>query len=123
VAVVEGGPDLLAAHHFLHLAGRHDVAVVALLGAGLRLRPDALRMLGGKRIRIFPHTDKEDARTGRRAGFTAAERWSAQIAEAGWGAEVDEFRLPLPPGQTGDLNDAARDASLSDAVLRAFAEF
>lgn len=102
VVMVEGGPDLLAAHHFIVAEGREqDVAAVAVLGAANTLPEDALNLMAGKRVRLFPHADA--------AGATAALRWTEQLE---WvGCEVDAFRFEglrradgLP---VGDLNDFA----------------
>lgn len=60
IVLVEGGPDLLAAYHFLHLAGMVDnVAPVAMLGA-TRIDPLALPFFTNKRVRLMCHAD--DAR-------------------------------------------------------------
>lgn len=104
VALVEGGPDLLAAFHFILEAGRADVAPVAMLGAGMRIDDDALPIFSGKRVRIFTHADD--------AGAKAAARWAAQLEAAG--AEVDAFAFAGMTAADGtpvkDLNDAARMA-------------
>ena len=51
--LVEGGPDLLAACHFIVLANRErELAAVAILGAGNRLPADALALFKGK---VRPH--------------------------------------------------------------------
>ncbi len=59
VALVEGGPDLAAAHNFIAAENRHpDTAAVAMLGAANhRIPDDALLYLANKRVRIYPHTD------------------------------------------------------------------
>jgi len=111
VALVEGGPDILAAFHFLALAGRvKDVAVVGVLGAAVRLHEEALPTFSHRRVRIFPHFDKEDPKSGKRAGYQAAARWSEELTASG--AEVDAYDfedLQQADGSAvGDLNDAAR---------------
>ena len=84
VALVEGGPDLLAAFGFIMAEERqHDCASVAMLGGCARIHPDALPQFTGKRVGIFPHVDD--------TGDSAAIRWAEQLAEAG--ATVDAFRL------------------------------
>ncbi len=102
VAVVEGGPDLLAAFHFILERGRDDVAPVAMLGAGMRIDEDALPIFSGKRVRIFTHADD--------AGAKAAARWAGQLEAAG--AQVDAFAFVGLKASDGtpvkDLNDAAR---------------
>jgi hypothetical protein len=76
----EGGPDLLAGLHFIHDAGREaDCFPVAMLGAGMRIHPDALPIFAAKRVRIMPHVDP--------SGRAAADRWAAQLETVG--ADVD----------------------------------
>lgn len=106
VLLVEGGPDLLAACHFIARAKRSDLAPVAMLGAGNRIPADALPSFAGKRVRIFLHADP--------AGRDAAARWAweLEIESGGNVGPVDAFRLDgltLPGGQlVSDLNDVAR---------------
>ena len=100
IALVEGAPDLLAAHHFIHAEERErDVAAVAMLGASQRIHADALPLFTGKRVRIFPHLDD--------AGQKAAERWTEQLESVN--AAVDCYDLGGIPtvtgGRVGDLND------------------
>ena len=102
VALVEGGPDLLAAFHFALAEGRQDhVAVVAMLGASLAIPDDALPLFADKRVRIFPHLDE--------AGQDAAARWERQLVDIG--AEVDCFSLAgvrkVDESVVKDLNDLA----------------
>jgi hypothetical protein len=101
--LVEGGPDLLAALHFIHARDAETLASpIALLGASQRIHEDALPILAGKRVRIFPHTDE--------AGTKAAERWAAQLATVG--ATVDCFSFAGLRKADGspvtDLNDATQ---------------
>ncbi len=100
IALVEGGPDLLAAFHFIIAEGRErDIAAVAMLGAGNRIHETALPHFAGKRVRIYPHLDK--------AGADAALRWTAQLESVN--ADVDCFDLSGIPtvssGRVSDLND------------------
>jgi len=102
MALVEGGPDLLAAFHFALAEGRQDhVAAVAMLGASLAIPDDALPLFAGKRVRIFPHLDD--------AGQDAAARWERQLVDIG--AEVDCFSLAgvrkVNESAVKDLNDLA----------------
>lgn len=111
IALVEGGPDVLAAFHLCHEQGAtRDVAVVGVLGAGCRLREDALIYFAGKRVRIFAHVDLPDPRSGKRAGIEAAARWEEQLTAAG--AEVDVYDLTglqkSDAAAVGDLNDACQ---------------
>ena len=102
VVLTEGGPDLLAACHFIYCEGREEsVAPVAMLGASMRLPEDALPLFAGKRVRLYPHMDP--------AGQEAAARWNAQLTIAG--ANVDLFHfdglLRLDGQPVTDLNDLA----------------
>ena len=99
----EGGPDLLAALHFIHKAGAETLVFpLAMLGASMAIHEDALPILAGKRIRIFPHTDP--------AGTKAANRWAAQLEAVG--ADVDCFSFAglrkADGSPVGDLNDATQ---------------
>ena len=99
----EGGPDLLAALHFIHKAGAETLVFpLALLGASQRIHEDALPILAGKRVRIFPHADP--------AGTKAANRWAAQLEAVG--ADVDCFSFAglrkADGSPVGDLNDATQ---------------
>jgi hypothetical protein len=102
IALVEGGPDLIAALHFAWAEDLESkVTPVAMLGASLTIPDDALPLFKGKRVRIFPHLDD--------AGQDAAVRWERQLTEAG--ADVDCFSLGgirmNDGGPVGDLNDLA----------------
>jgi hypothetical protein len=88
IALVEGGPDFLAAHYLAlwEQASHHamrDVqcSPVMLAGASLKIHPDALPLFAGKRVRIFGHDDE--------AGRTAVELWARQLESVG--ADVDAF--------------------------------
>jgi len=99
----EGGPDLLAALDFIHKAGAETLVFpISALGASMAIHEDALPILAGKRIRIFPHTDP--------AGTKAANRWAAQLEAVG--AEVDCFSFEglrrADGSPVGDLNDATQ---------------
>lgn len=102
VILVEGGPDLLAAHHFIVAEGREaDTAAVAMLGAANSIPEDALLFLAHKHVRLFPHHDP--------IGQAAAVRWTEQLERVG--CEVDAFSfdgLWRSDGQAvKDLNDLA----------------
>jgi hypothetical protein len=110
MALVEGGPDFLAALHFILEAGVRDaVAPVAMLGAGMSIDSDALPLFRGKRVRIFIDEDE--------AGSVAFERWSRQLASVG--AVVDGFNfsgLICCNGEPAkDLNDCTQLAAESVA--------
>jgi len=100
IALVEGGPDLLAAHHFIIAEERErDVAAVCIAGASMQIHESALPLFTGKRVRIYPHLDD--------AGRKAAQRWTEQIESVN--AVVDCYDLSGIPtvtgGRVGDLND------------------
>ncbi len=100
VALVEGGPDSLAAFHFISCEDREgDCTAVAMLGASHYIHPDALPLFSGKRVRIFGHSDK--------AGKDAVSRWAGQLTKAG--ATVDAFRFDglrrKDESAVKDLND------------------
>jgi hypothetical protein len=103
VIVVEGGPDMLAAYHFLHHYGRlRDVAVVTVLGASVIIAEEALPYFAGKRVRIIAQNDPVKVKKTKRAdgtegvietcaGLDAAARWQEQFTGAG--AVVETFAL------------------------------
>lgn len=91
IALVEGGPDLLAACHLLAKSGVADlVAPVAMLGAGMSIQDQAVPLFAGKRVRIFAHPDA--------AGQEGARRWYRQLRRSA--RHVDGFTPTV-----GDLND------------------
>lgn len=142
VLLVEGGPDMLAAYHFLwHYGKLRDVAVVAILGASVIIAEEALKYFEGKRVRIIAQNDPIKVKHNKRAdgsvseietcpGLDAAARWQEQLTGAG--AVVETFALgPLvdvfggwahipgdcaPCGKPGeplnDLNDLALCSSI-----------
>ena len=102
LAFCEGGPDLLAAFHFIVMEGREaDCTAVAMLGASLSIHQAALPLFAGKRIRIFGHSDASGA------GEKAVERWAWQLTRAG--AEVDACNVAglrkTDDSPVKDLND------------------
>jgi hypothetical protein len=140
VLMVEGGPDMLAAYHFLWGFEMLDqVAVVCVLGAGTRICVEALPYFRGKRVRIMMDNDaiKERKWTTKggvekvqrtRPGFDAAARWTEQLTAAG--AVVEAFNLAglvMADGMpVKDLNDLARcpAAVIEDPEIReAFVDF
>ena len=75
IALVEGMPDLLAMHQFIVEEGMDGkVAPVAMLTSSCDIAADALALLAGKSVRIFPHADLP--------GIDAAERWQQQLNAA-----------------------------------------
>lgn len=72
VLLVEGGPDLLAAHAVILAEGREaDAAAVAMLGASNNPRESELYRFAGRRVRIVEHDDE--------AGRKAGKRWADLI--------------------------------------------
>jgi hypothetical protein len=100
VAIVEGGPDMLAAHGSVWAEDREDVAVVAMLGASHRPGPETWTALSGKRVRIFVHADD--------AGLRAGKAWGGAIMAAG-ALKIDGFRFDglrkTDGSPVADLND------------------
>lgn len=77
IALVEGGPDLLAAWHFVWWKGRHPgIAPCAMLGASQSIHSAAIPLFAGKSVWIFPHFDQNDA------GLIGARKWAKQIEPA-----------------------------------------
>jgi hypothetical protein len=115
MALVEGGPDYLAALHFA-LEGGANFLPVAMLGAGVSIHPEALPMFGGKRVRIFAHNDEKGQ------GIEAARKWGKELKRAGANADGWSFEgLRMADGQSvKDLNDCTRihpeDAGKLDAA-------
>ncbi len=103
VLLCEGGPDLLAAHHFIHAHRREaDTAAVAMLGAGNTIPADALPLFTGRRVRILTHADE--------AGRTAAQKWAEQLASVGADVDAADFSglLMADGSPVKDLNDCTR---------------
>jgi len=135
VVVVEGAPDLLAAHDFIHRVhgpeGVNDYAVVAVLGAAVKARADALRHFAGKRVRLFPDADPVkfrlnkttgepvlDKETGEPVevcpGRDGAYKWQEALVKAG--AEVDAVDLQGMVRADGEPVKDLNDLALSDAA-------
>lgn len=109
ILLTEGGPDLLAAFHFILLAERAStITAAAMLGAGNSIHPEALLLFAGKRVRIIPHLDNPDKK-GRRVGIDAACRWQEQLKCGGAKVEIVNLHsLVSTAGNLKDLNDATR---------------
>jgi hypothetical protein len=100
VLLVEGGPDLLAAAHFIWCESREcEATPVAMLGAGHRLKQEALIILAGKRVRIFSHADN--------SGMESTARWTNQLrlVDATVDAVSFEGLRKTDESPVGDLND------------------
>ncbi len=85
-ALVEGGPDYLAALHFGLAQKRTGILPVAILGRGVchhGLHPDSLQYFLGRRVRIYPHNDADDG------SYQNALIWAKQLHKLD--CEVDRF--------------------------------
>jgi len=104
ILLCEGGPDLLAAFHFITATNRKDLLPVAMLGAGLRIHREALENFAAKHVRIFPHIDSNGQ------GYTAAARWQSQLESVN--AVVDAYSFAGLKTAAGipvkDLNDCVK---------------
>lgn len=104
IALVEGGPDLLAAYHFAYLLDGGAWLPVAMLGRNCSIASEALPYFRGRTVKIFLHADKDGG------GLEAAKRWAAQLTNAGT-ATVDGFSFDGLHRENGtpinDLNDCA----------------
>jgi hypothetical protein len=110
VALVEGGPDVLAAYASLHRLGLLDaVAVCGMLGASMRPPFGAVATMKGRRVRVFAHNDP--------AGQKAADGWARLINNAG--GTVDIWS---PEKEGADLNDIFHlpEAEISAALAEVF---
>jgi hypothetical protein len=110
VALVEGGPDVLAAYAGIYRLGLLDtVAVCGMLGASMRPPFGVVATMKGRRVRIFQHNDE--------AGQKAADGWARLIHNAGGTVDI------WAPAQAGaDLNDIFHlpEAEVSAALAEAF---
>lgn len=105
IALVEGGPDFLAAWHLIWFMDKiQTIRPVSMLGASQRIHPDALPLFANKVVHIFPHSDEN------LAGDKAAERWTEQLLSVG--AFPRSFRVG--DHDVKDLNDLASTATLTD---------
>jgi CHC2 zinc finger len=99
-AVVEGGPDLLAAFHFMIKCGTQDItAVVCMTSANAEFLPGELQRLRGKSLLLVPHAD--------RPGYEAGLRWLNQLQGVSTKIEIRDFRGLIKHDGTPakDLND------------------
>ena len=101
---VEGGPDYLAACHWIGLFHRpYDILPVTMLGTSAGqagLDQEALELLRERRIRIVYHAEEKGT------GWNAALAW-ATILE-GIGCEVDALHVDVLEPAAKDLNDLTR---------------
>ena len=74
IAIVEGGPDLIAAHHLLWAEEcENRWGVIAMLGASASFPTEAAKILKGKKLKIYYHYDKNAQ------GALGAYRWHHQL--------------------------------------------
>ena len=116
LALVEGGPDYLAALHFALAQKRTGILPVALLGRcqGLHgLQPDSLQYLRGMRVRIYPHNDADNG------SYKSASVIAKQLKQVN--CEVDCFLFDGLEKTNGskvkDLNDCCDLAPNQSAEL------
>lgn len=76
IALVEGGPDFLAAHTAIALLGAFHIQPVAMLGSSQAIHPEALPLFSDKTVWVFPHNDEN------LAGLQGAIRWRSQLAKS-----------------------------------------
>lgn len=100
VMLVEGGPDYLAALHFIHQFRSSGIMPMAMLGKAV-IHADAVQLMKGRHVRIYPHNDPD------RGGLKAALKWGAQLNQVG--CRVDYFHFDGLRRANGtpvkDLND------------------
>jgi hypothetical protein len=116
VLLVEGGPDMLAAWHFLLRAGLEEkVAVVCMLGASNKIAAEALPYFAGKRVRIVMDADfpKDSEAKAKRVlvAAGAALRWTAQLTAAGAACEVWNVGPVYDPDQVIEWHEGRRRAA------------
>lgn len=101
ILMVEGGPDYLASFWFLLMSKTQGFHPVAMLGKSNRIPTDALNLMAGRKVRIFPHHDPGGG------GMEAAQEWYHQLAEVG--CSIDGFSFEGLTRRDGkavtDLND------------------
>lgn len=96
IALVEGGPDFLAAYTAVAMLGLHDrIQPVAMLGSSQSIHPSALSKFTSRTCWIFPHNDDN------LAGLKGAIRWEGQLRKVSARLIPFDFR----PYGVKDLND------------------
>lgn len=111
ILLVEGGPDYLAAFDFLIRDKRQGFQPVAMLGKSNRIPADALEVMAGRRVRIYPHHDPGGG------GMEAAEGWFRQLRNAG--CTVDGFSFEGLTREDGQPVTDLNDLLLADEASRA----
>jgi hypothetical protein len=101
IALVEGGPDLLAAIDLIVATNTEaGIAPMAILGSSMAIAEMALPLFAGKRVKIFAHADS--------AGIAAGRRWAEQLGSVALevtGYSFDGLNVEGRP--VSDLNDFA----------------
>ena len=112
--IVEGGPDYLAALHFAHEQERGDVLPVAVLGrsTGGKMDKEALELMRGRRVRIYPHNDADGG------GTKSAQAWAMQLQQVGCWVDLFDFaKLRRTDGTPiKDLNDCTTGLDAASAT-------
>lgn len=97
IALVEGGPDYLAAATAIALLGLTDqIQPVAMFGSSNPIHREALPLFRGKTVWLFPHNDEN------LAGLQGAVKWDNALRAVS--ATVIPFDFSPYPG-VKDLND------------------
>jgi hypothetical protein len=97
IALVEGGPDALAACTALAMLGMDErIQTVSMLGSSQTIHPDAVKLFRGKTVWMFPHHDEN------MAGIIGAIKWAKSLELVG--ARIIPFDFRPYPG-VKDLND------------------
>lgn len=97
IALVEGGPDFLAAYTACAMLGLLDgIQPISMLGSQQHIHPEALPKFANKTVWIFPHKDEN------LAGLQGAIKWDRAIRGAGAAVIPFDFR---PYSGVKDLND------------------
>ena len=100
LAIVEGGPDLLAALYFmLECETEERVAPICMTSVNSEFLRGDLERIRGKSIRIFPHADNE--------GRKAAIKWLEQLKPISGCIDIADFRglIKSDGTEAKDLND------------------
>jgi hypothetical protein len=108
VWLVEGTPDLCAAPIVARLAGLDldQIAFVCITGAGNSIHADDLLHFAGKIVTIAVHNDTDHGK-----GAEAANRWAAQLYQAG-AREVVGFDFAGTGGK--DLSDYLKNLTATN---------
>lgn len=101
IALVEGGPDMLAAWHLIWAEERtREITPVCIPGTSHRIPDLALPLFAGKTIWMYADNDA--------AGAKASEMWTAQLREVGCAVHSN----PLSLDGAKDLNEALAEPAM-----------